>query len=250
MKLLLDMGNTRLKWQLYEDARQQISGACDYADMLAQAALWQDLPLQGVWLASVGQSALSGQLVDCLRDQGHTVHRMVSQAQQAGVRNAYAEPDNLGVDRWLGLLAAGEWQRQHQNRAVLVVDAGTAMTLDVLHPDGAHAGGLIVPGLRMMRHSLHQRTEQLPAVHEQHHQLGRSTQQAIAAGTLAALVGALESVWRDVQREYPDASWRITGGDAELVYNALPRPVRQQGALEPDWLFKGLLLASTAAHSG
>lgn len=243
MKLLLDLGNTRLKWQLHEDDSNQVSGACAHADMLQQAQMWRELEIEGVWLAAVGVSALAEQLIQQLRDYGLVVHQLHSPAEQAGVINAYTEPANLGVDRWLALLAA----RQHIEGGALLVDAGTAMTLDVLAANGQHRGGLIVPGLRIMRSSLHSNTQLLPEAEGDTRCLGLGTQQAIAAGTLGALASIVESTYQ--QQTSVDDALRcvITGGDAELVYNALRPAVRQHCRVDADWLFKGLLVAAESA---
>lgn len=243
MKLLLDLGNTRLKWQLYEDENNSVSGACVHADALQQVELWCALPIEGVWLASVGQSALAEQLLGQLRGYGFAVHQLSSLAQQAGVTNAYTEPAKLGVDRWLALLAA----RRHLKAAALLVDAGTAMTLDVLDAEGMHQGGLIVPGLHMMRGSLHSNTALLPEAKGHSTCLGINTQQAITAGTLGALLGVLESTYTRQAELYPDLLCVITGGDAELVYNALPVVLRKRCKVDADWLFKGLLVAAESA---
>lgn len=240
MKLLLDLGNTRLKWQLYEDENHQVSGVCAHGDMLQQAQIWSQLGIEGVWLAAVGVSALAGELAKQLSGFGFVVHELHSPAQQAGVVNAYAEPANLGVDRWLALLAA----HQHIDGAALLVDAGTAMTLDVLDEQGVHQGGLIVPGLRMMRSSLHSNTQLLPEVEGGTWRLGASTQAGIAAGTLGALVSVVESVFSQQAQLNPRLSCVITGGDAALVYNALRPVVQRHCKVDVDWLFKGLLVAA------
>lgn len=246
MKLLLDLGNTRLKWQLYEDENSQVSGVCEHDDVLRQASLWQGLSIEGVWLAAVGVSTLAEQLLQQLRAYGFAVHELRSQTQQAGVTNAYVEPAKLGVDRWLALLAA----RRHIKTAALLVDAGTAMTLDVLDGEGVHRGGLIVPGLRMMRDSLHRHTQLLPAVEGDGGCLGRDTQQAIAAGTLGALVSIVESTHAAQSQTGMDLACVITGGDAERVYNALRPELRGRCKADVDWLFKGLLVAAESPAKG
>jgi len=246
MKLLLDLGNTRLKWQLYEDDSNQASGAWAHADVLRQVEIWRGLSIEGVWLAAVGLSALAEQLVRQLRDYGFAVHELHSPAQQAGVCNAYADPAKLGVDRWLALLAA----RRHLGSAALLVDAGTAMTLDVLDAEGMHQGGLIAPGLRMMRESLHGNTQLLPEVEGDDWCLGKDTQQAIAAGTLGAQVSMLESVYVQQVEHYPGLACVITGGDAGLVYNALRPELREHCRVDADWLFKGLLVATESLTKG
>lgn len=245
MKLFIDIGNTRLKWMLYEDADTLVTGAWTHGDVPEQMTIWRGLDLQGAWLASVAQESLAAQVSDFLMAMGVAVQRVATQPEQAGVVNAYADYRKLGVDRWLSLLAA----RQHIPGRAVVVSVGTAMTIDVLEPSGQHRGGLILPGLRLMRESLSQGASLLPLVKGGHWQLGTSTEAAIAGGTLGALTSTLEAVLAeylpsDEGGTSEEGYCVITGGDGELVYNALADTWQQCASLEPDWIFSGLLIAA------
>ena len=155
MRLLLDLGNTRLKWALQGDATEWLAhGALDWqanvGDKLAEA--WRGLPgpKQAV-AASVVDGARERQVAEVIQQVfGCSPHWLRTPATACGVRNAYAEPQRLGVDRFLAMVAA---HAAHRAPCVLV-SAGTALALDALAQDGRHLGGLIAPGVHLMQQSL------------------------------------------------------------------------------------------------
>lgn len=164
------------------------------------------------------------------------IYHAVSEAETCGVRNAYTDPRRLGVDRWMALIAA----RQLTTHPVCVVDCGSAVTIDVLDDKGQHLGGVIVPGLTMMRHALHRNTAQLPFTRETHPLgLGTCTAAAIHNGTLYALLGAIERI----AAQQPEISqWFLTGGDARWIAPHLSISVR----IYPDLVLQGLASWFTA----
>src|SRR5580704_4952764 len=111
MKLLIDLGNTRLKWALWDGAQLQSGGSFAHgsdAPPLDFAALWKDIEtVESAWIASVAAPGLDAALLHALRARyGADPHFVHSSAQACGVRNAYAQPQRLGVDRFLGIIAA------------------------------------------------------------------------------------------------------------------------------------------------
>lgn len=165
-----------------------------------------------------------------------------------GVRCGYPEPSRLGVDRWLGVVAA--WRQVRA--ATAVVGAGTAATFDYVAEDGCHQGGYIAPGLALMRRALHRGTadaglrgaagKALPAFDAcgagegptASTALGRSTAAALAAGTATMLAGFAEAALARCAAD--DAAVFVTGGDARLLASAWPRPVRHAPTLVLDGL--------------
>ncbi|MGR3914182.1 MAG: type III pantothenate kinase [Gammaproteobacteria bacterium] len=156
MKLLVDVGNRRLKWASALDARGDFerSGALDFAgarELPALAAQWAHLAPDSVWVACVGAGAARQALARHVRETWEIEPVFIcARARQAGVVNGYAQPAALGGDRWAALLAAGAL---HPRRALIVVDAGSAVTVDLLDC-GVFRGGVILPGLRAMRAAL------------------------------------------------------------------------------------------------
>jgi len=151
----------------------------------------------------------------------------------AGVTCGYIVPGTLGVDRWLAVLAT--W-RKFEAPSV-IVDAGSAITVDVLAENGIHTGGYIVPGLQMMQRALYTGTNlvkvEAPAVAEL--VLGTSTREAVLHGCLAMAVALIQAVRNNSQQ----VKLMMTGGDAEIVANFMGGDV----VVEPDLVLDGLALA-------
>jgi type III pantothenate kinase len=139
-----------------------------------------------------------------------------------GLRSLYAEPSQLGADRWAGLIAA----RTLSNGNGLVVNSGTATTIDFLGANGIHQGGWIIPGLGLMQSSLELNTARLPATSEATliDGFGLSTDAAIYKGCLAAQVGAIhEALQLAKEMHQPiDRIW-IDGGNAKHIAAELKR---------------------------
>lgn len=238
MKLLVDIGNTRLKWSEYFDGRRGRNGACVHAGNTWASELlesWKALPEpDAVWVSSVASMelriALAG-VLDAL--WGLEAVYVRTEPQAFGVSNAYAQYERLGCDRWVVLVAA----HHLYDGDVGIIDCGTAVTVDVLLADGRHQGGLIMPGLEMMRNSLISNTSGIQADRgpdAEHELLARGTPEAVAAGTLYMLIASIERLTRDLQRD--GMTWLLTGGDAE----ALQPLLTTETVYEPHLVLKGL----------
>jgi type III pantothenate kinase len=151
MKLLIDLGNTRLKWALWDGVALRPGGALTHAsgDSVEFATLWKNIRgVDAAWIASVAAPALDTQLTQSLHALGvAALHFVRSSVQACGVRSAYAQPERLGVDRFLSLIAA----HAHAQEPTVIASCGTALTLDALAADGTHLGGLIAPAPELMR---------------------------------------------------------------------------------------------------
>jgi type III pantothenate kinase len=164
--LLLDVGNSRLKWALLRGAyrrgqRFTRSGSLELAQLAGAGAALQRLiallgPLTAIEACNVAGTAVERQLRAIARRAGTPRPRFARSAHAAaGVRNAYPQPWRLGVDRWAALIGA---RFEHPRRALCLVAVGTAMTIDLLDPSGRHRGGSIIPGPALMIDSLLERT--------------------------------------------------------------------------------------------
>lgn len=222
MKLLLDLGNTRCKWGFSDSHTISHTGAIPVAELAGigqhLAVVMRDNPqlsagLKAVCLASVGSSESHKLLLATL--QGLTALEpwcAVVQRNLGGVEAGYTTLPHLGVDRWLALLAA--WKRV--GSACLVISAGSALTVDYLDDGGKHQGGLIAPGVQMMRQALFDNTRavkvepfDLPA----NWILGRDTLPCVAGGLSAMMQGLI----LEVRQRYPRAKVLLTGGDAGVI---------------------------------
>lgn len=237
MKVLVDLGNSRLKWAVEHNNQLQV-GQSVANNMLTReylTACWQSLDKPVcLAIANVTSSVLLELIRSVATDLWPTCQIFISQSQAFAhrVRNGYAEPQRLGVDRWLALVAA----RYYYPGNVCIVDCGTAITVDLLTDEGCHLGGYIGPGLRLMKQALMSGTEQLPYSHVQHPIApAQYTEAAIYAGTLAAAVGMIKQV---LARQTSPMQCLLTGGDAELIANELAMPF----IVDSELVLKGLAI--------
>ena len=240
MKLLFDIGNTRLKCARWDGRSLHDARALNHGDASATdfAALWKDAQnIESAWIASVGAAALDKKLADLLREQlGRPVNFVHSQAHACGVTGAYARPADLGVDRFLGMIAA---HAQH-SRASVVASCGSALTVDALTADGTHLGGLIAPGVRLMQEALHTGTARLGnAQAARVVEMADNTAEAIASGIQLAAVALIERfVLRAATRLGSEPALILTGGDASRVSPLLAIAHR----IQSDIVLQGLAL--------
>ncbi|MRI32998.1 hypothetical protein EOPP23_08385 [Endozoicomonas sp. OPT23] len=239
--LQLDAGNTCLKWRLVSGSQTIDSGRID------NKKNWQD-ELSAIVTTAGGISAaaismVSGadrleRLQQILRDIAG-IEPIVARTQKqcAGVTVIYKKVEMLGVDRWLAMLAA---HNSHPDNIKVVVDCGTAMTIDVVDSEGLHLGGYIVPGLRLMKESLAINTAELETVEHPAHatELGDITMDCINHGVLAMSVAMVD----EVCARYRNAVLYITGGDAPQLLDHLKS--QHQRVYVPDLVMDGLGIIS------
>jgi type III pantothenate kinase len=237
--ILLDCGNSSLKAQLREDGRVQASFSCAYRDgWIDRLQRWlAGLPVSHCYLSSVLDSARQARLDSCLGDRfGEAVTRFVSTARGGGVTNAYEQPERLGVDRWLALIGA----LSLVDGDCIVIDAGSAITLDLLRADGRHLGGAILPGINTSAERFRQIFGYIdfddPLI-GQSDEPGCSTEAAIQLDYARdSMQGLRELVNRWGRRLDQDAGLLLAGGDAERVQRELGVP----GRIVPDLVFLGM----------
>jgi type III pantothenate kinase len=238
VRLLVDLGNSRIKWAQSAPGHWH-SGVvthrgADLTALLDQA--WKNIEApRTVIVSSVAAGAAREALGRWLKHHGlPTAHFIQAPVQQLGVTNRYREPAQLGPDRWAALVAA----RALTTTPVSVVDCGTAVTVDALSANGEFLGGAIFPGLELLRGSLAHGTAALgDAPGDASITQARRTADAIAAGTLFGLAGAIERLL-DEHRAQLGAGMQVllTGGDASSLSNRLRCPVREV----PELVLQGL----------
>lgn len=239
MKLLLDMGNTRLKWALQSQAAAWLArGAVDWQPDMATAleSAWADLPRPAaVIAASVVDDAREAQVTRVAeRLFACAPGWLRTPASACGVRNAYAEPQRLGVDRFLAMVAA----RADGRAPCIVAGAGTALTLDALAADGRHLGGLIAPGPQLMQQSLLDATVRVrPERPGDILELADNTADAVASGCWQAAAALIERfATRMAPRLGATPTLILGGGDAERLAPLLSIPAQ----LSQDGVLRGL----------
>ncbi len=236
MNLLLDLGNSRLKWACAENSQLQLGQTLPHSEITSQTlcALWQDLRPEKIGISCVGKAELLNVITTVTRELWRDVpiHFATTQTQAFGVTNGYLQPEKLGVDRWLALIAV----RQKTNAPVCVVDCGTAITVDVLDTDGKHQGGLICAGLTLMKTALAFNTADLPLANSPHNVgLAIETETAIYNGTLFAACGLIERVMSELPA---NTALFLTGGDAPIIAAHTRKPF----TLETDLVLQGLAI--------
>lgn len=252
-KLLLDVGNTRVKWARVRSGLYEFSGAVALQGLSVESFLQQVWPDAEKPSQVVISSVTDGEWMRLLRfciasSWSSTLLEVVSEPQKMGLKNGYAQPQRLGVDRWCALL--GAWQAEPS--AVCVIDAGTALTMDVVNNGGEHLGGLIVPGLRLMRECLLNRTAKVNTQLIEDEQadsqpsidfLGKNTAQAVAGGALWTLAAGVERLHNQAY-DLVGGSMRciITGGDAQQLLPLLSGDWQWT----PDLVLRGLQVYATA----
>lgn len=238
----LDIGNTLTKWRL----KNSISNEVVDRGAIWTRARWensQEIPdfkqLKVIRVSNVGGKDIIGVVERLAKRYRVPVHVARSTTKFAGVRNGYLEPEKLGIDRWLGVLSG-----YHAVGGCIVIDCGSAITLDLVQPDGAHLGGYIAPGLRLMRESLKLGTNNLlidiNAATADLITPGRVTKDAVSHGIYLSALGNLELVLKQAKILLPNKELPLifTGGDAEL----LAKGISAKKYLWPDMVYAGLEL--------
>jgi type III pantothenate kinase len=222
--LLLDAGNSRIKWALVEGGRWVAQGAAGIAEYTVLRQAFASLPPpHKILVSNVAGDEVAQQLRAACATWDCPVEFIGTEAEQCGVRNGYEQVAQLGSDRWAALIAA--WH--HERAACMVVNCGTATTIDALSAEGEFFGGLILPGLDMMRRSLTTGTAQLKMDEGSWREFPRNTADAIASGAIQATVGA-------ILRQYemlgvPGARCLLSGGVADKVQDHLNIEFAQRG---------------------
>jgi len=222
--LAVDAGNTRVKWALHDGHAFIAEGWVALAGLDALDEQWRSLPeLAAIIIGNVAGPEV-GEKLRLLAGRWKVVPRWAaSRRSQAGVSSRYAEPTQLGVDRWAALIGA----RGICSRACVVVNAGTATTIDALAEHGEFIGGFIVPGFDLMHASLAANTAGLTAARGQFTPFPNMTADAITTGALQALCGAVERMREAMlSAGYGDPELIATGGTGALVARHMARPMR------------------------
>lgn len=234
--LALDAGNTRIKWGVERDGGWVATGAVPTArpDDLREALAAAPRASQAI-ASNVAGAALQKQLESTCLALGLQLRVIGSEAAQLGVANGYREPAQLGSDRWAALIAAHKAHAGHK----LVVNAGTALTVDALTADGRFLGGIIVPGPALMRASLDRGTAGLRLTEGDFHAFPASTPDAITSGAIQAAVGAICRM-REAMAGAGAAPARVvlSGGAAGEIASHLPIEV----AIHENLVLDGLVL--------
>jgi type III pantothenate kinase len=242
--LVVDVGNTRVKW-----GRCAAGGLADTASLPADApdswaeqlARW-DLTGPLRWAVTGVHPPRRDAVAEWARRRGDTAE-VIDDPRQLPLRILVERPHCVGIDRLLDAVAANS--RRRPGAPAVIIDAGSAVTVDYLDATGAFAGGAIMPGLRLMALSLHEHTALLPLIPVPAGPPplpGTSTPEAMAAGVFWAVVGGVQALVRELAARAeaaPDVF--LTGGDGPALHGALG----PGGRLWPAMTLEGIRLTAT-----
>jgi type III pantothenate kinase len=236
--LAIDAGNSRIKWGVANERGWLQRGWIDTADAAGLADAFKALPAPTRIVVSnvAGERARDG-ITQALAGYRAAPLWVSGRDQQCGVKSGYADPAQLGADRWAGLIAAWKLHGQH-GQACVVVNAGTTLTVDALSGEGVFLGGIIVPGLDLMRQSLDSGTAQLKLQQGAFYYFPDNTADAIMSGAINALAGAIERMRGYMEESSQGAPLVVlSGGAAALIQPRLNAEV----VLVDNLVLEGLL---------
>jgi type III pantothenate kinase len=227
--LVIDVGNSRVKWGLHGPRGWMRFGVTPNAEISTLSMRdWHSVPrpMRVVGVNVAGEPARVR--VEAQLARWRVIPEWLTATDAAGgVTNRYARPSQLGADRWAALIAA--WKRSAATDlfppACVVVNAGTAVTVDALDADGVFRGGLILPGLRLMLQTLAENTSALKAAPGAFRDFPDNTADALYSGAMQAICGAVEQVRRRIDTNTAQVRVFLSGGAAPEIVPHLNPPV-------------------------
>ena len=243
--LAIDVGNTRLKWALYEAPQPgsallaQGAEFLDHIDRLAEGA-WASLPAPTRMLGCVvAGDAVKRRVEEQMELWDVPASWVVASAQEAGVRNGYDHPSRLGCDRWIAIIGARQRMlTQGPARPLVVVMVGTAVTVEALDAEGKFLGGLILPGHGIMLRALESGTAGLHVPTGEVQLFPTNTSDALTSGGTYAIAGAVERMVQHVAQHCgADPVCMMTGGAGWKMAPSMTRSFE----LVDNLIFDGLL---------
>jgi type III pantothenate kinase len=242
--LVIDIGNSRLKWGLFEGAQPQSNllahGAVILEDIdTLYEMVWRHQPRpSGMLGCVVAGDAIKRRVEEQLARWGQKPRWLISQEQGGGVINGYDHPQRLGADRWAALVGARQ-HAQQTGQPALVIMVGTAVTIDALDGSGRFLGGSIMPGFGLMLRALETGTAGLKVPMGESCDFPTNTSDALTSGGTDAIAGAIERNFRRLQAHTGQSALLLMSGGAapKLMHLAEDLPVQVVDHL----IFEGLL---------
>ncbi len=249
MNLLIDVGNSRIKWCLHDNMESKFVsvGAMSYGGSVLEELFckhWSHLANPNrVLVSNVSGPDIAKELDVWIKKVWQVNTEYVrSETHGYGVDNAYLDASRLGVDRWMAVVAA--WNRYQRYREdICVVDCGTAMTIDGISKSGQHLGGLILPGYTMMQEILVNNTAEINMARTTgpSFNFSDSTEQAVNNGCHLAMLATIDRVVNSMKNDSNgQVRCIITGGNAELLIRDLAHEFEH----DPDLVLHGLTIFS------
>jgi type III pantothenate kinase len=228
MILAIDAGNSRVKWGWHDGTDWSSIATVSLIDFAASSdhvnpfSVTHEDP-ERIIISNVAGEGAHHLLVNWTSIFDVTPLWLRAETERCGVRNLYERPEQLGPDRWAALIAA---RALHASGPALVVNAGTATTVDMLSGDGRFLGGAILPGVELMRFVLHEHTGRLPIQEGKYRDTPRNTVDAIETGCRHAQAGAIERMYRAFRELDANPLCVVSGGAGQSLMDQLSAPRR------------------------
>jgi type III pantothenate kinase len=246
MKLLIDSGNTRIKWAMVQEMDWLCSGILpvEKAGELSQhlVAHCDQISnglhhLEQVWVSNVAGEEVESHIRNIFARESIKTHFIVAREEQCGVHNGYTRPGQLGSDRWAALV--GAWHLMKGE--CLVVNCGTATTIDALSGQGEFMGGVILPGVDLMLNSLCDTTAKLMAGEGKYVLFPKNTADAMFSGVIQASCGAIQR--QHALLDNDGAPVVLSGGAAGILQEHMQMPLR----IVDNLVLQGMLIIAQEA---
>ncbi len=244
MKLLIDAGNTCIKWALVKEADWLRNGVVPIAQASELSHHFAAIKnIQQIWVSNVAGEEIAQHIRNIGTDKSGRLHFVVARQAQCGVRNGYANASQLGSDRWAALIAA--WHLVQGK--CLVVNSGTATTIDTLSGQGEFLGGLILPGVELMQRSLVAAAVQLKSAQGEYVPFPLNSADALYSGAIQASCGAIERQYTLLNDD--SAPVVLSGGAAGLLQPYLNQKLFSvPPRIVDNLVLQGLLLMAQEAN--
>ncbi len=222
MNLVIDIGNTLIKYAVFENRRIVFDQSSESGLFLSKIKeLFEKYPrINKAIISSVGKLDKRERDVVALFCKVH----VLTNKSKVPFKNSYATPHSLGVDR-LALAAAAYGHNPRGN--TLVIDAGTCITYDLVNNFGEYVGGAISPGMRMRYSAMHEQTSGLPLLEPDDFLdfIGNSTESCMHSGVINGLIQEIDGVIEQYQSRFQDLTVILTGGDSHFFAKRLKNTI-------------------------
>ncbi|NQZ83011.1 MAG: type III pantothenate kinase [Colwellia sp.] len=224
MKLMIDIGNSRTKFVLIQD---DIAEQIQTIDNVKLTHAWFNENWQNVTqilIANVNQPIITHALELWAAEKTIRINIIESESERFGVTNCYGKPKTLGIDRWLTLIGV---MSNYPNKNTLIIDSGTATTIDFLTADGKHQGGWILPGINTLFESILAKTSNVNAkyISSASLSIGKNTSECVNSACWAATIGLIELSITQIKQSKTIDEIIILGGNAEALADLLNESV-------------------------
>jgi len=237
MRVEIDAGNSRVKWRICTEQIVESRGVFSNKDIEVFLKALDQIPsIENIYIASVSHPSILNRIATYCSKRGCPLIEAKTKKITAGVTCGYSDPSILGIDRWLGIVAAYNRFRL----PCIIIDAGTTLTIDIVSGDGRHLGGYILPGKEMSLNIMNAGAQQIQINIDNDQNItnpspGNSTEECIAKGQILMIKSIIEYLVKNSE-ERNKTQIIATGGNAQDIINVLGSDAH----FDPELILNGL----------